>query len=99
MGGAFGDPSGIVRSGRQSGLTIKPTKCYLGYKYLDCVGHHIGQDEVKTPEDQVNRIRNAPIPTTKKQVRSFLGLAGYYRKFVDGYSNIAAPLTDLTRAK
>ena len=49
---------------RQAGLTVKPTKCYLGYKYLDCVGHHIVQDEVKTPEHKVNRIRNAPIPTT-----------------------------------
>ena len=84
---------------RQAGLTIKPTKCYLGYGCLDFVGHQIGQDEVKTQEDRVDHIRNAPIPTTKKQVRSFLGTADCYRKFVNGYSKIAAPLTDLTRAK
>ena len=47
----------------------------------------------------MNRTRNAPIPTTKKQVKSFLRMSGYYRQFVDGYSKIAPPLTDLTRAK
>ena len=76
---------------RQADLTIKPTKCYLGYEYLGF--------EVKNQEDTMNRMRNAPIPTTKIQARSFLGLAVYYCKFVDGYSKIATPLTDLTRAK
>ena len=42
---------------------------------VNCVGRLIGQGEVKTQGDKVNCIRNAPIPTTKKQVRSFLGLA------------------------
>ena len=47
----------------------------------------------------MNRIRNAPITTTKKQVRPFLCVVSYYRKFVDEYSKITAPLTDLTWAK
>ena len=47
--------------------------------------------------DKLERIRNADPPKTKKQVRSFLGLTGYYRQFIASYSEIAAPLTDLTK--
>ena len=54
---------------------------------------------MKTHDDKEERIRNAPIPTTKKQVRSFLGLTDYYRKFVNNYSKIASPLSDITKAK
>ena len=84
---------------RGYGLTVKPSKCCMAFESLDFVGHKIGQGEVKTQDDKVERIRNAPIPITKKQVRSFLGLTGYYRKFVDKYSKIAVPLSDITKAK
>ena len=84
---------------REDGLTLKLSKCCMAFESLDFVGQKIGQREVKTQDDKVERISNAPKPTTKKQVRSFLGLAGYYRKFVDNYCKIAAPLRDLTKAK
>ena len=84
---------------REYGLTVKPSQCHMAFESLDFVGHKIGQREVKTQDDKLERIRNAPIPTIKKQVRSFLGLAVYYRKFVDKYSKIAAPLSDPTKAK
>lgn len=48
-------------------------------------------------EEKVTKIKNAPQPKTKKQVRSFLGLTGFYRKFIPNYAQIASPLTDLTK--
>ena len=46
---------------------------------------------------KLDKIRDAPQPTTKKEVRSFLGLAGYYMKFIPNFAEIAVPLTDLTK--
>ena len=48
-------------------------------------------------QDNVEKIKDAPRPSTKKQVRSFMGPAGYYRDFISNFAAIAAPLSDLTR--
>ncbi len=65
----------------------------------ECVylGHIVGNGRVRPEKSKVEAIQNFPVPTTKKEVRSFLGLAGYYTKFVPDYASLAAPITDLTR--
>lgn len=57
----------------------------------------IGSGQVRLEEAKVRAVVDCSIPSTKKQVRSFLGLTGYYRKFIPDYASIALPLTDLTR--
>ena len=57
---------------RQAGLTVRPTKCYIGYKTIDFTGHLVGEGEVRMEDKKINKIKNAEEPTTKKQVRSFL---------------------------
>ena len=78
-------------------LTIKPTKCYLGGTSIEFLGHKVDRGELKPMEDNVEKITEAPRPLTKTQVRSFLGLTGYYREFVPNYAAIASPLSDLTK--
>ena len=57
----------------------------------------LGGGVVRPEEDKVKAVKDFPTPKTKKEVRSFLGLAGYYRKFIPNFASIAAVLTDLTK--
>ena len=60
------------------------------------LGHEIGYGKVSPQEVNVEIILNFPVPKTKKDVRSFLEMCGYYRRFVENYAEIARPLTNLT---
>ena len=60
-------------------------------------GHVVGNGKVKVDPQKIHAVKNFPPPQTKKQVRSFLGLTGYYRKFIKDYARIATPLSDLTK--
>ena len=57
----------------------------------------VGSGLVKPQESKLSAIESFALPTTKKEVRTFLGITGYYRCFIENYSSIAAPLTDLTK--
>lgn len=61
------------------------------------LGHVVGSGRVCPELAKVEAVKNFELPTTKTAVRSFLGLTGYYRKFIPDYATLAAPLTDLTR--
>ena len=82
---------------RDAGLTLKPSKRLIGFKSIAFTGHVVGKGLLQMEDDKLEKIRNAERPKTKKQVRAFLGLAGYYRRFIPAFSNVAAPLTDLTK--
>ena len=84
---------------RAAKLTEKPSKCKIGYSKIECLGHNIPcEDQTLRPkDDKIQAVKDAQRPVTKKQVRGFLGLAGFYRKFIPNFSEIAAPLTDLTK--
>ena len=61
------------------------------------LGHRVSNGKVRPEEVRVQAVMNFTWPRTKKQVRSFLGITGYYRKFIQNYASVASPLTDLTR--
>ena len=82
---------------RETGLTARPSKCLIGYEKLKFLGHMVERHHLMPDEDKVDKLKHAPRPTNKTGVRSFLGLCGYYQKFVPNYNSIASPLSDLTR--
>ena len=78
-------------------LTSRPSKCFIGYRQLECLSHTIGQGKLLPGTDKIEAVRKASKPETKKQVRRFLGLANFYWKFVPNFAHIAYPLTELTK--
>ena len=89
--------SDVLQKLRKAGLTIHPKKCNFAMGHCSYRGHIVGDREVRPEVAKVQAVKEFPIPTTKRRVRAFLGLMGYYRKFIPGFADIASPLTDLTK--
>ena len=75
-------------------LKLKPRKCEFFQPEVAYLGHRISADGISTDPGKVEAIKNWRQPTTATQVRSFLGLAQYYRRFVKDFSSVASPLYD-----
>jgi hypothetical protein len=87
----------VLRRLREEGYVANPDKCEFYQKEVSFLGHVISEQGMSVQQYKVKAVSAWPVPQTKKHVRSFLGLTGYYRKFIRAYSDIAAPLTDLTQ--
>ena len=80
---------------RKANLKIQPDKCEFLRKEVAYLGHLITKDGVKPNPMKVDAILNFPQPKNQKEIQSFLGLAGYYRRFIPNFSKISKPLTKL----
>ena len=78
-------------------VTARPSKCLIATDNIDFIGHTIRHGVLGLHDDNIKKINSAERPTTKKEIRSFLGLTGFYRAFVPNYAVVAAPLTALTK--
>jgi len=85
----------VLNTLRKHKLYAKISKCELFQTKVEYLGHYISDQGISVDERKVVAIKNWNIPTNLTELRSFLGLANYYRKFVLNYSTIASPLTQL----
>ena len=84
---------------RDQELYVKPSKCAFMQREVSFLGHRIGADGLRVAPDKVSAVQSWPQPQNQTDVRAFLGLAGFYRRFVKHFSRIALPLTELTHEK
>lgn len=80
---------------QDTGLKVKVGKCHFLQSEVIFLGHQISAEGIATDPNKISAVKQWPIPTTLKALRSFLGFCGYYRRFVPGFSKIAGTLHDL----
>eukprot|EP00731_Ephydatia_muelleri_P009263 Em0004g1601a len=80
-----------------AGLRLKPSKCHFAQNQICYLGHIVSQQGVQADPEKLRAVLMYPAPHNIKELRHFLGLANYYRRFIEGYSAIAEPLHKLTR--
>lgn len=89
----------VARKLRLAGLTVNLQKSRFCFREVKYLGHIVGYGTIRPDPEKVSAIENFPIPCSVKQVRRFVGMVGYYGKFLKNFSALSSPLTDLIKKK
>lgn len=85
----------VLQCLQQNQFYAKLSKCSFGQSQVDYLGHIVSHSGVQMDPSKIEAVHAWPVPTTVTQLRAFLGLSGYYRRFIRNYASIASPITDL----
>ena len=88
----------VLQRLRETGLKVKVEKCHFLQSSVRFLVHQISAEGIGTDPDKVAAVKQWPVPSKVKELRSFLGFCSYYRKFLQGFSHLAGPLHDVVNA-
>ena len=87
----------VLKGLREAGLKMKHSKCDFFKSEIHYLGHLISPEGISPLPNKLDSIKHMPVPNSAKEIKQFLGLTGYYRKFVPRFEDISRPLTTLTK--
>ena len=87
----------ILKKIREANLKLKLSKCQWFQTELKFVGHLVGRNGIKSDLQNVEKIKNAEVSKNITELRRFLGMAQYYRQYINGYADLARPLYDMLK--
>ena len=82
---------------READLKLKDSKCNYFKTHVQYLGHLVSGQGIRPLPEKLDSIKKMPAPITPKEIKQFLGLVGYYRKFIPRFADIARPMTNLTK--
>jgi hypothetical protein len=80
---------------KEANLKLSPQKCTFFKRKVKYIGHVVSAEGVKTDPEKISKVVDWPTPTNAEEVRKFIGFAGYFRRFIQNFSQISKPLTEL----
>ncbi len=87
----------VLEKIREANLKLKPSKCQWFQTELKFVGHQVGRNGIKPDPQNVEKIKNAEVPKNTTELRRFLGMAQYYRQYINRYADLAGLLYDMLK--
>ena len=89
----------VLKRLKEAGLSARPSKSEFGLKSVEFLGHDVGQGVVQPNKRNLGKISDRERPYTKKEVRSLIALAGFYREYIPNFATMVAQFTDLTKKR
>ena len=90
---------GVLKRLKEAGLSARPSKSEFGLKSIEFLGHDVGQGIVQPNKRNLEKVSEKGRPQTKKEVRSLVALAGFYREYIPNFATLVAQFTDLTKKR
>lgn len=97
MGRHVVELAAVLQRLKVAGLSLKAKKCTFAARQLEYLGHELSEDGIRPMQSLVDSVARFPVPTDERGVKSFVHLAGFYRRFIANFKSKAAPLTKLLR--